>query len=158
MSIALFLKNNLKNIPPSIGKAINLIPYSYRPGLANIYRSRKNDISMFKSYSIDQQQVFIFEKMRHLVDYAYKNIFFYKEYYSSQNFNPSQLKSFDDLKKIPIIDKAILNEYEVEKRSASAKGRYIVNTGGSSGTPFSFYIEPSSIGHEWVTCITFGQS
>lgn len=64
MNIALFLKNNLKNIPPSIGKAINNIPYSYRPGLGKIYRTRKGEIDLFESYSINQQQVFIFERMK----------------------------------------------------------------------------------------------
>lgn len=150
MSIAVFLKNNLKNIPPSIGKAINNIPYSYRPGIGTIYRTRKEEIGLFESYSINQQQAFIFERMKSLVEYAYNDILFYKEFYDRKSFNPKQLKSFDDLKRIPIIDKTILNEYDLEKRSVDVKDRYIVNTGGSSGTPFSFYIEPSAMGHEWA--------
>lgn len=75
---------------------------------------------------------------------------FYEEYYTKKRFTPQQLKSFDDIKKIPIIDKALLNEYDIEDRSAYRKGRYVENTGGSSGTPFSLYIEPSSMGHEWA--------
>ncbi len=150
MNIAVFLKNNLKNIPPTIGKVINNIPYAYRPGLGSIYRARKEDIALFEKHSVEQQQSFIFKRIKTLVEYAYSNISFYKEFYDKKEFNPIQLKFFADIEKIPVVDKAILNEYDIEKRSASIKGRYIVNTGGSSGTPFSFYIEPSSMGHEWA--------
>lgn len=150
MSIAVFLKNNLKNIPPSIGKAINNIPYSYRPGLGSIYRGRKEDIASFESYSVEQQKSFIFKRIKTLVDYAYSSTIFYKEFYDKKGFKPNELMSFDDIEMIPIIDKAILNEYDIEHRSAFVKGRYVVNTGGSSGTPFSFYIQPTSMGHEWA--------
>lgn len=147
MSIAVFLKNNLKNIPPSIGKQINKIPYGVRPGIGKIYTQRKQEISQIER--IDQKK-FVFERVKALVEHSYNNIKFYKEYYDKNNFHPAQLKSFDDIVKIPIITKAILNEYPLEDRSFPVPGRYIVNTGGSSGTPFGFYIEPSSMGHEWA--------
>src|SRR5690554_5500815 len=147
MSIAVFLKNNLKNIPASIGKQINKIPYDVRPGIGKIYTQRKQEISQIER--IDQKK-FVYEKVKALVDHSYNNIKFYKEYYDKNNFHPSQLMSFDDIVKIPVITKAILNEYPLEDRSFPVPGRYIVNTGGSSGTPFGFYIEPSSMGHEWA--------
>lgn len=150
MSIALFLKNNLKNIPASIGRIINRIPYAKRPGIGSVYKLRKEEIDEFSLFAPKQKKDFTLKRMKALVIYAYDNINFYKEYYDSQGYHPSDLKSFEDINKIPIVDKAILNRYDIEKRSAPVKGRYIVNTGGSSGTPFSFYIEPSSMGHEWA--------
>lgn len=147
MDIALFLKNNLKNIPPSIGKQINKIPYSIRPGIGKIYTQRKQEIK--KTEQINQKK-FVFERIKNLLEHSYNNIKFYKEHYDKKNFHPSQFKSFDDIVKIPVINKAILNEYSLEDRSFPARGRYMVNTGGSSGTPFGFYIEPSSMGHEWA--------
>ena len=41
MSVAVFLKNNVKNIHPVIGKTINKFPYDYRPGIGAVYRQRK---------------------------------------------------------------------------------------------------------------------
>ncbi len=52
MSIAVFLKNNLTNIPAGIGKVINNIPYNYRPGIGTIYRKRKSEIVQYKTFSI----------------------------------------------------------------------------------------------------------
>lgn len=150
MSIAIFLKNNLKNISPSIGKVINMIPYSRRPGIGKIYRLRQKEIHEFEIFSNEQKRDFIFNKMKALVYYAYSNVPFYKKNYDRNGFLPNDLNSFEDIKKIPIINKSILNEYDLEERSSKRNHRYIVNTGGSTGTPFSFYVEPSSMGHEWA--------
>lgn len=150
MSIAVFLKNNLKNIPPSIGKWINMIPYSRRPGIRKIYSKRKVNIKEVNNFTIIEKQNYVLRKTISLLEYAYENIKFYKEFYDKNEFHPSQVKYFQDIQKIPILTKAILNKYILEERSSPRAGRYIVNTGGSSGTPFGFYIEPSAMGHEWA--------
>lgn len=150
MSIALFLKNNLSNIPPGIGKIINVIPYQIRPGLGKVYQKRKSEIEQLANSDRISKQKFIFENIKKLVEHAYYNTQFYRQYYDSQGFNPEMLRKFEDIKKIPVITKAILNKWDIEDRSHIHPGRYLVNTGGSSGTPFGFYIQPDSMGHEWA--------
>lgn len=150
MNFGVFLKENLTNISPGLGKFINKIPYSKRPGLGTIYNKRLREINLINNFNQSQKQEFIFSRLKALTNTAYSNIPFYKGYYDKKKFNPEDLKSFDDLKKIPIISKSILQEWELEERSSQTKGRYVVNTGGSSGTPFSLYIEPNSMGHEWA--------
>ncbi|HLT88279.1 MAG TPA: hypothetical protein VKZ57_11860 [Sphingobacterium sp.] len=150
MSIGLFLKQNLKNFPPRLGKLINSVPYEMRPGLGKVYRQRLREIDELETLSPTQKQQFVLERMQRLVSFAYKNIKFYKDIYDKNGFSPSQLMHFEDIQDIPIITKSMLNRYDIEDRSFNASNRYIVNTGGSSGTPFSFYIEPSSMGHEWA--------
>lgn len=150
MSIAVFLKDNLKNIPPGAGRLLNRIPYSLRPGIGKIYRERKNEILLFQSYTDQQKKAFILDRIKSIVTYAYKTVPFYQAYYIEKDFHPADLKDFVDISNIPIVEKSILNEWNIEERSSNRSGRYLVNTGGSSGTPFSFYIEPSSMGHEWA--------
>ncbi len=150
MSVAVFLKNNLKNISPGVGRSINRFPYDYRPGIGSVYRQRKAELTRFENSSFKENRHFIFLRMKAIVEFVYENIEFYKKYYSDNDFHPKQLKGFEDIVKIPLTSKEILNEYDLESRSYPKKGRYVVNTGGSSGTPFGFYIEPSSMGHEWA--------
>jgi phenylacetate-CoA ligase len=150
MSVAVFLKNNVKNIPPVIGKTINKFPYDFRPGVGGVYRQRKFEIAKYDSYSLEERQNFVFQQIKSIVNFAYQKVPAYKDYYNRQGFHPDSLLSFDDIKRIPLTSKSILNQYPIEERSYPKKGRYIVNTGGSSGTPFGFYIEPSSMGHEWA--------
>lgn len=150
MSIAVFLKNNLKNIPPSVGVLINKLTYDYRPGISSIYRKRKKEIVQFNLASSLEKESFIFDRMKFIVLYAYENIKFYKEYYDQCKFDPKVLKSFSDLKLIPITSKEILRKYEITERSKPINGSYKVNTGGTSGTPFSLLVLPDSMGHEWA--------
>lgn len=150
MNVAVFLKDHLKNIPPYLGQILNRWPYSSRPGIGEVYRNRRVEIKSIEAMTSAQKERFILNRLIRLVNYAYSNVPFYRDYYDSKGFNPSMLKVFSDIQKIPIVTKSILNKYDLESRSAERKGRYIVNTGGSSGTPFGFFIEPSSIGHEWA--------
>lgn len=150
MSVAVFLKNNLKNIPPSIGQIINRIPYTLRPGLSHIYKERREEIKQFERFNLDEKKKFIYSKMGSILNHAYANVPAYKTIYDREGFHPSQFKDFDDIKLIPIINKSILKEFDLDQRSFPRKGRYIVNTGGSSGTPFNLFIEPNSMGHEWA--------
>ena len=66
-----------------------------------------------------------------------------RDYYDKNSFNPSDLKSFNDIQRIPIINKSILLEYPIEQRSCQIKGAVKVNTGGSSGKTLAFYSDPS---------------
>src|SRR5690606_23286156 len=104
MSIAVFLKNNLKNIPPSIGQIINRIPYSVRPGLGKIYKKRRQEISEQNTFD---KRHFVFNLMKDIVKHSYANIPFYKNFYDENNFHPDDLTSFSDIDKIPIINKSI---------------------------------------------------
>lgn len=99
---------------------------------------------------VEKKHQYIFQKMRSIVEHAYNSVDFYRDYYSQKGFNPNDISSFEDLQKIPIVNKELLRGCPLEKRSFKGHGRYLVNTGGSSGSPLSFYILPSSIGHEWA--------
>ncbi len=150
MDVISLIKSMVERIPFPVGKAISRVPYAMRPGIGAIYRQRSVELENFGNFSSEKKSNYIFHRMKSIVEHAYRNIDFYREYYSQQGFTPDQLVGFDDLAKIPVVNKNILKECSLEKRSLNLKGRYLVNTGGSSGNPLSFYILPSSIGHEWA--------
>src|SRR5690554_1737 len=111
MNIAVFLKNNLANIPPVIGKTINKFPYEYRPGIGGVYRQRKSEIEKYETFTTEDRINFIFQQMKSIVSFAFQNVPAYKDYYNKEGFNPELLLSFDDITKIPITSKSILNQY-----------------------------------------------
>jgi phenylacetate-CoA ligase len=150
MNTGLFLRNNLKNISPSLGKILNLVPYQSRPGIGNVYKLRKDDLASIEFFNASQKQEFVFARIRDLVQKAYRDIPFYRSHYDRHGFHPDGLNDFTDLRSIPSVSKQILQGWDIEDRSFPIKGRYVVNTGGSSGTPFGFYIQPESMGHEWA--------
>lgn len=129
-------------IPIFIRHCMGLIPKNVNPffGIRNI--SDKSIIKAFESWNVEQQQRFVFQNIKQNMDHAYSKIPFYRDYYDKNKFKPSDLRSFDDIQRIPIINKSILLQYPIEQRTFQIKGALKVNTGGSSGKTLAFYRDP----------------
>lgn len=150
MSFLLYVKKNLTTLPFFIGSPLSKVPYQYRPGMGDIYTKRKSEIQLMDSSLIESRKDFIFNKVKRMAVYSNKNISFYSSLYKSVGVKPDRFKCFDDLANLPIITKEDLQKVDILERSCPNAKSYIVNTGGSSGKPLNFYIEPSSIAHEWA--------
>lgn len=149
-SIAVILKENLTKLPYSLGRLLAFIPFDKRPGIGEVYSVRKREIREFSMSTISEEKLLILQRVQAIVKHAYENTKFYREFYDSKKFHPSQLEVFSDIQKIPVINKEILQDVPIDERSYESDGRYVVNTGGSTGKPLSFYITPDSMGHEWA--------
>ncbi|MFP4353994.1 MAG: hypothetical protein ACLFUJ_02635 [Phycisphaerae bacterium] len=144
------LKSLLESLPYPAGALLAKIPYSRRPKAGRIYRQRRREMEDFAAATADQQRQFVFQRVRTIACWAYEQTAFYRHHYDRQGFDPRSLDSFDDLRQIPPVNKDMMQQWDLEQRSVDRPGRYVVNTGGSSGHPLGFYIEPSCIGHEWA--------
>lgn len=81
------------------------------------------------------------DKRSALVEYAYANCSFYREYYKDKGFHPSMLKTEADWEKVPVLEKWMIREHgkrifsdiaELSRLSPS-------KTGGSTGMPLVVY-------------------
>lgn len=142
------LKANKIKIPIWMGVLLARIPYSWRPIAGKVYKQRQKQFNLFTSMPTDWQKEVIFRQVYDIVNYSIENIPFYKKFYEEHGFSIDYLHSFEDITKIPIINKDDLMKYELSDRSNEQIDKILVNTGGSSGKTLSFYIEPSAIGHE----------
>ncbi|KZN40502.1 phenylacetate--CoA ligase family protein [Pseudoalteromonas luteoviolacea] len=150
LNIVSIIKTKLINLPYPIGKLVSHLPFKHRPSIGKVYKLRTSDLTEYDAMNGTQKQQFIFDRVKSLAIYAYQEVEFYKAFYKEKGFDPEQLQSFEDLKKIPIINKSILQKYALELRSNNTISSYVENTGGSSGNPLELRIEPSSVGHEWA--------
>lgn len=151
MSLISFLKNNASKTPFSIGAGLSKIPYSIRPGFGSDYRRAQETRRWFEERaSLDEKRDFIFRKVRRVVEIASREVPFYRDFYAKNGFNVADLRSFEDIEKIPIVTKEILQARELEERSRKTPGRSATFTGGSSGEPFLFYSDKRQIGNEWA--------
>lgn len=149
MRVFNFIKKDLSSLPFFLGKAISFIPFNFRPVISNSYKRSSNDIELLEKGDFDIKG-FVFERMKNITVFAYDNIEFYKEYYDSFGFNPKDMLDFEDINKIPVINKEVLQSVSLDKRSSVLGDRSLVNTGGSSGKVLELYIQSSSVGHEWA--------
>ncbi|UPR33123.1 hypothetical protein ISX50_08160 [Vibrio cyclitrophicus] len=144
------LKKTLTKFPYPIGNLVAKVPFNLRPGLGNSYQLRMDEQFFFMQASRDEQKEFVFSKFKPIVNFAFENVKFYREYYTECGFNPEVLKDYSDINSVPVINKSILQSVKLNDRSSNYVNKNLVNTGGSSGKPLELFVQPSCIPHEWA--------
>lgn len=136
------IKKLVEHIPASVGSVVSVVPFKYRLG---------------KSYFVHKEEAIkehgkhlTFNEVKELVGIAQNNIRFYSKLYKKCNFSYTQLKSFDDLKKIPIVTKDDLQQFDFENRVTDSSAGIITNTGGTSGQPLKLLLDTAAHAREWA--------
>jgi phenylacetate-CoA ligase len=87
-----------------------------------------------------------FLRLKSILKHAYKNVPFYHETFKKLNFKPENVTSVNDLNKLPILTKEIINKniHNLYATNYSKDTLIPSYTSGSTGTPMKFYIN-----HRW---------
>lgn len=95
----------------------------------------------FSSLEITNLQI---KRLRKLIKYSYENVPYYHHILRKRNLKPADIKTIEDLKKIPILGKNEINAYMKELISKSFPRKKLLpySTGGSTGEPTKFM-------HDW---------
>lgn len=144
------LKTNRIDLPIWLGLYLNKIPYSRRPGIGKLYKKQALLIRQFNTFTDEEKENYIVNQFVKIFTHAYHNINFYSDLYKKHGIKPEDITSLNDIKQVPIITKSDLIKYDIEDRSYNIRNRLLVNTGGSSGNPFHFYMDPLRYGNEWA--------
>jgi len=81
------------------------------------------------------------KEIKSIVTYAYNNCEGYRKLYDEEGVNPDSIKSLDDFRKFPFVQKEMFRD-NLDKFSVPMKGRTYVTTGGSTGIPTGMYRDP----------------
>lgn len=73
------------------------------------------------------------EILKKTLIYAKNNVPYYQELFTKINFNPEEMDSFDDIKKIPVLTKKDIFDIGEKIYSTEDIPYYTAYTGGSSG-------------------------
>ena len=81
------------------------------------------------------------EKLRKLIQHAYKNVPFYYELFSDLKLKPEDIQTKKDLQKLPIISKEDLKRNCKKHIAKNVKKKDLIylSSSGSTGEPFQFY-------------------
>ncbi len=101
-------------------------------------------------------------KLRQLISHVYYHVPYYRDVMDSLSLKPEDIQTIDDLKKLPIIDKADVREnmhLGIMSNNHDKKKIQKVTTSGSTGEPFTVYAEkqqrhydlPSGLGGDLAT-------
>ncbi|MHA7865496.1 phenylacetate--CoA ligase family protein [Flagellimonas marinaquae] len=134
-----FVKRIVEMVPYSIGSKLVNTPYSLRLG---------SDYNFFKKLiftnDIDGRQ-YVIEHFSKIFEYAKNSIPFYNRLYEEAGVLDLKINSLSDIEKVPIIDKDTLRNHLHD-----FDGALKLNTGGSSGSPFTFYVDKNAFAREWA--------
>ena len=87
------------------------------------------------------------KRLQRIIRYAYEKVPFYNEMMKNSGIKPEEIKTSDDLNKLPIIRKKDIRENrgEIVSRDFDIKKLKMKSTSGSTGEPLSIYLSPREI-------------
>jgi len=138
-----FLKNIISEAPYSLGKYFTYVPFKYR--LGKEYTKSKEKIHFFDNISEDEKLSYILERLNKVVNHATSNFSFYQKFYGDYGLLNKEIRTLEDFEKLPILTKE-----KIRNHVDTFKGVMKINTGGTSGEPFSFYIDKNAFAREWA--------
>ena len=115
----------LEPIPPSL-------PYlgAAAAGVAGLFVERIGSASLLRSYQI--------ARLRALLRHSYATVPFYRQRFQSAGFHPDQLRTIEDLQRVPLTPKAdlrVAEEQDVLAKDCNPARLLRYGTGGSTGEP-----------------------
>ena len=120
---------------------IKTTPNLFRSGytFAGIYRF----LNKSQYWTAERLQEYQLRRLIRLVRHSYDNVPFYRDRWQRSYFHPDDLKTLDDIKRIPFTTKQDIQEYMTShKAQYDGDRKYLyVTTGGSTGIPFGFFEE-----------------
>lgn len=108
--------------------------------MANYWRLLRTwqRLKTFQYRDLKHIQAFQLNRFKKLLNHAYETIPIYREFYDSHGFKPAQVQTYDDIEKVPIITRDVMQSYPIQKRidpGAFNKKVYKERTSGSTGQP-----------------------
>lgn len=95
-------------------------------------------LKSFQHKDVNYIRTFQLNRFKKLIHHAYERIPMYREFYDSHGFQPLQIRNYEDIEKVPIITRDMMQSYSLNKRvdaRVSEKNVRKARTSGSTGQP-----------------------
>ncbi|MCO6429399.1 MAG: glycosyltransferase [Deltaproteobacteria bacterium] len=96
------------------------------------------------------------ERLKQLIRHAYEHVPFYRERFDNLGLIPSDIKSVDDLGKIPVLDKKTFKDnlyFDLFSSNHDKREILRVATSGSTGEPFVCYADRFQLEMRWAATL-----
>lgn len=139
MNVINKIKTLSEKVPPNVGVILNKISFEFRLGPK--YKKYYNNIQFLLGSDTNTKRQYIEKSFEYLINHFSKNGF----YQSIINSNISY-----DFSSIQPVTKTILKDIPIDSRTIKEYALAKYNTGGTSGSPLSFYVEKGFYAKEWA--------
>lgn len=111
------------------------------------YISWRNFLCLSENWSREQIADYQLREVQRIVDHSYRKTIGYHNLFDSFGISPEVIRTIDDIKRLPFIEKEILRD-NLEEFSVPGNSRDYVTTGGSTGIPFGMYRDQTAYSKE----------
>ena len=151
--------NTLKLFYEKMPKGVKffLSPLFIRAMVDNkIFKETLDEIKHFESLEENARRMEQLDKLKKTLVYAFENVPFYRERFNEAGFNPYSVSGFEDVRRIPILEKQ--EAIKAGDSILSTEGSldfYETFTGGSSGQALKVLLDKASIYRERAYVCSF---
>lgn len=117
-----------------------------------LFGQQYQDFMSRNDWTYGQKCAYRDEQLRKMVKHCYETVPYYHALFDRLNIDYRSIRTLDDLKCLPILDKQTIREHYDEFFSTSYKREELVeqHTSGSTGTGFSFYQSREATAAVWA--------
>ena len=99
-------------------------------------------------WDAERLRAYQLERLRTLLKRAAEKVPYYRRVFSELDFHAGDLRSLDDLRRLPLLTKEVIRQNADDMKASDAVGLARFNTGGSSGEPLVFHIGNERVSHD----------
>lgn len=112
----------------------------------------KDFVTQTQHWTSEQWRIYHNEHIPALIQQAYNNVPFYRQWFDAAGIKPEDIRTVDDLIKIPIVRKADLIAHGADFRAENASEYAMIHhhTGGTTGTPCAYDMDRYSWALNWA--------
>lgn len=110
---------------------------------------------LLESQYWDEEQMYHYrlKKLQRLVQYAYRHVQYYTELFNNHDIMPDDIKTLDDIEKIPILTKELAraNQHKLISDIVNVRTVKKGKTGGTTGSPLIVYKDTNDRTFTWAS-------
>ena len=114
------------------------------------------EIQKGESLSLDELQEIQWKRLTGLIFFAYNNVPFYHDLLKRRGIHPADIRAREDLQKLPVVTKEILNDHSVEEKTARGIARndkVPVYSSGTTGKPMEVFVNAECYNHQYANLL-----
>ena len=123
-----------------------------RVRFGSVFEQRLQELVDSEKWSASEIGAYQNDKLRTLVRHAYNNVPYYRERWRALRISPDDIRSRDDLNKLPIVTKEEIREHAEQFVSEKTPRRELLvrHTSGTTGKGLHFYMTREASAFQWA--------
>lgn len=116
------------------------------------FELRLRELLESEKWSAGEIEAYQNEKLRELIHHAYENVPYYRDRWKSLKLSPEDIRSREDLTKLPVLTKEDVrqNFERLVSEKASRHDLVFRHTSGTTGKALHFYVTNAAIAFQWA--------